>query len=110
MLCAPQTAAWGTLGTLRTFLSFSVDKDVQRLLTAITGQGEVRGRAGSSPGWVHSGCPGPGSVSPPPPQCPSERSLSVSARQMRTRGLERRRRLSRATQFPQGSWELSASV
>lgn len=35
-----QTAAWGTLGTLRTFLSFSVDKDVQRLLRAIAGQGE----------------------------------------------------------------------
>lgn len=34
-----QTAAWGTLGTLRTFLSFSVDKDVQRLLRAISGQG-----------------------------------------------------------------------
>ncbi|XP_078211715.1 annexin A9 isoform X4 [Callithrix jacchus] len=34
-----KTAAWGTLGTLRTFLSFSVDKDVQRLLRAITGQG-----------------------------------------------------------------------
>lgn len=34
-----QTAAWGTLGTLRTFLSFSVDKDVQRLLRAIAGQG-----------------------------------------------------------------------
>ncbi|XP_037600840.1 annexin A9 isoform X3 [Cebus imitator] len=36
---ASKTAAWGTLGTLRTFLSFSVDKDVQRLLRAITGQG-----------------------------------------------------------------------
>lgn len=36
----PQTAAWGTLGTLRTFLNFSVDKDAQRLLRAITGQGE----------------------------------------------------------------------
>ncbi|XP_008826487.1 annexin A9 [Nannospalax galili] len=36
---ANKTAAWGTLGTLRTFLSFSVDKDVQRLLRAITGQG-----------------------------------------------------------------------
>ncbi|XP_055966663.1 annexin A9 [Sorex fumeus] len=36
---ATKTAAWGTLGTLRTFLSFSVDKDVQRLLKAITGQG-----------------------------------------------------------------------
>ncbi|XP_073904271.1 annexin A9 [Castor canadensis] len=36
---ANETAAWGTLGTLRTFLSFSVDKDVQRLLKAITGQG-----------------------------------------------------------------------
>ncbi|XP_008072485.1 annexin A9 [Carlito syrichta] len=36
---ADKTAAWGTLGTLRTFLSFSVDKDVQRLLKAITGQG-----------------------------------------------------------------------
>ncbi|XP_076718109.1 annexin A9 isoform X3 [Callospermophilus lateralis] len=36
---ANKTAAWGTLGTLRTFLSFSVDKDVQRLLKAITGQG-----------------------------------------------------------------------
>lgn len=35
-----QTAAWGTLGTLRTFLSFNVDKDVQRLLKAIAGQGE----------------------------------------------------------------------
>lgn len=35
-----QTAAWGTLGTLRTFLSFSVEKDVQRLLRAIAGQGE----------------------------------------------------------------------
>lgn len=34
-----QTAAWGTLGTLRTFLSFSMDKDVQRLLRAIAGQG-----------------------------------------------------------------------
>lgn len=40
--CAPQTAAWGTLGVLRTFLSFSVDKDVQRLLRAIAGQGEPR--------------------------------------------------------------------
>ncbi|XP_051012843.1 annexin A9 [Acomys russatus] len=36
---ANKTAAWGTLGTLRTFLSFSVDKDVQRLLKAITGHG-----------------------------------------------------------------------
>nr|XP_021529961.1 annexin A9 isoform X1 [Aotus nancymaae]XP_021529962.1 annexin A9 isoform X1 [Aotus nancymaae]XP_021529963.1 annexin A9 isoform X1 [Aotus nancymaae]XP_021529964.1 annexin A9 isoform X1 [Aotus nancymaae]XP_021529965.1 annexin A9 isoform X1 [Aotus nancymaae]XP_021529966.1 annexin A9 isoform X1 [Aotus nancymaae]XP_021529967.1 annexin A9 isoform X1 [Aotus nancymaae] len=36
---ASKTAAWGTLGTLRTFMSFSVDKDVQRLLRAITGQG-----------------------------------------------------------------------
>ncbi|XP_063109126.1 annexin A9 isoform X4 [Cavia porcellus] len=36
---ANKTAAWGTLGTLRTFLSFSVDKDVQKLLRAITGQG-----------------------------------------------------------------------
>ncbi|KAM7318306.1 hypothetical protein ACRRTK_023043 [Alexandromys fortis] len=36
---ANKTAAWGTLGTLRTFLSFSVDKDVQKLLKAITGQG-----------------------------------------------------------------------
>ncbi|XP_007531599.1 annexin A9 [Erinaceus europaeus] len=36
---ASKAAAWGTLGTLRTFLSFSVDKDVQRLLRAITGQG-----------------------------------------------------------------------
>ncbi|XP_028645665.1 annexin A9 [Grammomys surdaster] len=36
---ANKTAAWGTLGALRTFLSFSVDKDVQRLLKAITGQG-----------------------------------------------------------------------
>uniref|UniRef100_A0A8I3S1T1 Annexin n=2 Tax=Canis lupus familiaris TaxID=9615 RepID=A0A8I3S1T1_CANLF len=36
---ANKTAAWGTLGTLRTFLSFSVDKDVQRLLRAIAGQG-----------------------------------------------------------------------
>lgn len=36
-----QPAAWGTLGTLRTFLSFSVDKDVQRLLKAITGQGKL---------------------------------------------------------------------
>ncbi|XP_011376001.1 annexin A9 [Pteropus vampyrus] len=35
---ANKTAAWGTLGTLRTFLSFSVDKDVQRLLRAIAGQ------------------------------------------------------------------------
>ena len=35
-----QTAAWGTLGTLRTFLSYNVDKDVQRLLKAIAGQGE----------------------------------------------------------------------
>ncbi|XP_047374091.1 annexin A9 isoform X3 [Sciurus carolinensis] len=34
-----ETAAWGTLGTLRNFLSFSVDKDVQRLLKAITGHG-----------------------------------------------------------------------
>ena len=32
-----QTAAWGTL---RTFLSFSIDKDVQRLPRAIAGQGE----------------------------------------------------------------------
>nr|XP_060479099.1 annexin A9 [Panthera onca] len=37
---ANKTAAWGTLGTLRTFLSFSVDKDVQRLLRAIASQGE----------------------------------------------------------------------
>ncbi|XP_077012220.1 annexin A9 isoform X2 [Tamandua tetradactyla] len=36
---ANKAAAWGTLGTLRTFLSFSVDRDVQRLLTAIAGQG-----------------------------------------------------------------------
>ncbi|XP_023572124.1 annexin A9 isoform X2 [Octodon degus] len=36
---ANKTAAWGTLGTLRTFLSFGVDKDVHRLLRAITGQG-----------------------------------------------------------------------
>ncbi|XP_047640661.1 annexin A9 isoform X4 [Phacochoerus africanus] len=36
---ADKSAAWGTLGTLRTFLSFSVDKDVQRLLRAIAGQG-----------------------------------------------------------------------
>lgn len=40
---ASKTAAWGTLGTLRTFLSFSVDKDVQRLLRAIAGQGVDRG-------------------------------------------------------------------
>ncbi|VTJ80447.1 Hypothetical predicted protein [Marmota monax] len=40
---ANKTAAWGTLGTLRTFLSFSVDKDVQRLLKAITGQGVDHG-------------------------------------------------------------------
>ncbi|MXQ96530.1 hypothetical protein E5288_WYG002726 [Bos mutus] len=39
---ANKTAAWGTLGTLRTFLSFSVDKDVQRLLKAIAGQGVDR--------------------------------------------------------------------
>ncbi|XP_053771469.1 annexin A9 isoform X1 [Desmodus rotundus] len=39
---AKKTAAWGTLGTLRTFLSFSVDKDVQRLLRAIAGQGVDR--------------------------------------------------------------------
>ncbi|XP_039697501.1 annexin A9 isoform X2 [Pteropus medius] len=39
---ANKTAAWGTLGTLRTFLSFSVDKDVQRLLRAIAGQGVDR--------------------------------------------------------------------
>ncbi|PNJ56050.1 ANXA9 isoform 3 [Pongo abelii] len=39
---ASKTAAWGTLGTLRTFLNFSVDKDVQRLLRAITGQGVDR--------------------------------------------------------------------
>ncbi|XP_075417791.1 annexin A9 [Tenrec ecaudatus] len=36
---AHKTAAWGTLGTLRTFLSFGVDKDVQRLLRAIGGHG-----------------------------------------------------------------------
>uniref|UniRef100_A0A8C9AH29 Annexin n=1 Tax=Prolemur simus TaxID=1328070 RepID=A0A8C9AH29_PROSS len=36
---ANKTAAWGTLGTLRTFLSFTAEKDVQRLLRAITGQG-----------------------------------------------------------------------
>ncbi|XP_006900183.1 PREDICTED: annexin A9 [Elephantulus edwardii] len=36
---ANKTAAWGTLGTLRTFLSFGVDRDVQRLLKAIAGQG-----------------------------------------------------------------------
>lgn len=40
---ADKTAAWGTLGTLRTFLSFSVDKDVQRLLKAIAGQGVDHG-------------------------------------------------------------------
>ncbi|XP_033613994.1 annexin A9 isoform X3 [Fukomys damarensis] len=40
---ADKTAAWGTLGTLRTFLSFSVDKDVQRLLRAITGHGVDQG-------------------------------------------------------------------
>ncbi|XP_058131336.1 annexin A9 isoform X2 [Dasypus novemcinctus] len=39
---ANKTAAWGTLGTLRTFLSFSADKDVQRLLRAIAGQGVDR--------------------------------------------------------------------
>ncbi|XP_070122437.1 annexin A9 isoform X2 [Equus przewalskii] len=39
---ASKTAAWGTLGTLRTFLSFSADKDVQRLLRAIAGQGVDR--------------------------------------------------------------------
>lgn len=39
---ANKTAAWGTLGTLRTFLSFSVEKDVQRLLRAIAGQGVDR--------------------------------------------------------------------
>ncbi|XP_036981807.2 annexin A9 isoform X1 [Artibeus jamaicensis] len=39
---AKKTAAWGTLGTLRNFLSFSVDKDVQRLLRAIAGQGVDR--------------------------------------------------------------------
>ncbi|XP_004436035.1 PREDICTED: annexin A9 isoform X1 [Ceratotherium simum simum] len=39
---ANKTAAWGTLGTLRTFLSFSVDKDVQKLLRAIAGQGVDR--------------------------------------------------------------------
>ncbi|KAL0591042.1 Annexin A9 [Plecturocebus cupreus] len=43
---ASKTAAWGTLGTLRTFLSFSVDKDVQRLLRAITGQGVDCGAIG----------------------------------------------------------------
>ncbi|XP_069933831.1 annexin A9 [Oryctolagus cuniculus] len=40
---ASKTAAWGTLGVLRTFLSFSVDKDVQRLLRAIAGQGVDHG-------------------------------------------------------------------
>ncbi|GAB1287840.1 Annexin A9 [Apodemus speciosus] len=49
---ADKTAAWGTLGALRTFLSFSVDKDVQRLLKAIAGQGSL-----CSPG-----CPGTHSV------------------------------------------------
>ncbi|XP_072622706.1 annexin A9 isoform X6 [Vulpes vulpes] len=45
---ANKTAAWGTLGTLRTFLSFSVDKDVQRLLRAIAGQGFKSNEAGGS--------------------------------------------------------------
>ncbi|XP_007485454.1 annexin A9 isoform X1 [Monodelphis domestica] len=40
---ANKTAAWGTLGTLRPFLSFNVDKDVQRLLEAIAGQGVDQG-------------------------------------------------------------------
>ncbi|XP_070223238.1 annexin A9 isoform X1 [Bos mutus] len=44
---ANKTAAWGTLGTLRTFLSFSVDKDVQRLLKAIAGQDPDRALPGS---------------------------------------------------------------
>lgn len=58
---ADKTAAWGTLGTLRTFLSFSVDKDVQRLLRAIAGQGErlslrtrastLRNQSGDFPSW-----------------------------------------------------------
>ncbi|XP_040854268.1 annexin A9 isoform X1 [Ochotona curzoniae] len=39
---ASKTAAWGTLGTLRTCLNFSVDKDVQRLLRAIAGPGVDR--------------------------------------------------------------------
>uniref|UniRef100_G1T8F2 Annexin A9 n=1 Tax=Oryctolagus cuniculus TaxID=9986 RepID=G1T8F2_RABIT len=46
---ASKTAAWGTLGVLRTFLSFSVDKDVQRLLRAIAGQGEPRPSALGEP-------------------------------------------------------------
>ncbi|XP_019811494.1 annexin A9 isoform X1 [Bos indicus] len=44
---ANKTAAWGTLGTLRTFLSFSADKDVQRLLKAIAGQDPDRALPGS---------------------------------------------------------------
>lgn len=44
-----QTAAWGTLGTLRTCLNFSVDKDVQRLLRAIAGPGEPCPSAGGKP-------------------------------------------------------------
>ncbi|XP_074044878.1 annexin A9 [Macrotis lagotis] len=40
---ANKTAVWGTLGTLRPFLSFNVDKDVQRLLDAIAGQGVDQG-------------------------------------------------------------------
>ncbi|XP_072500863.1 annexin A9 isoform X1 [Notamacropus eugenii] len=40
---ANKTAAWGTLGTLRPFLSFNVDKDVQQLLEAIAGQGVDQG-------------------------------------------------------------------
>ncbi|XP_028911612.1 annexin A9 [Ornithorhynchus anatinus] len=38
-----KTAAWGTLGTVRPFLGFSVDSDVQRLLGAIAGQGVDQG-------------------------------------------------------------------
>uniref|UniRef100_A0A8C5JVR4 Annexin A9 n=1 Tax=Jaculus jaculus TaxID=51337 RepID=A0A8C5JVR4_JACJA len=51
---AHKTAAWGTLGTLRTFLSFNVDKDIQRLLRAITGQDLLKSLQAALSGHLES--------------------------------------------------------
>ncbi|XP_038239478.1 annexin A9 isoform X2 [Dermochelys coriacea] len=40
---AQQTAAWGTLGTIKPYLGFDVESDVQHLIEAITGNGADHG-------------------------------------------------------------------
>ncbi|KAG6929317.1 annexin A9, partial [Chelydra serpentina] len=40
---AQQTAAWGTLGTIKPYLGFDAEGDVQRLIEAIAGNGADHG-------------------------------------------------------------------